>query len=102
EDRNEIAHSKHHEKYLKHPQEIAVLAGGGLDQPITPERLKEVAQIVEQLQGKTDGRSQMQAKLANMWLLVADNANWTGEKSKKHVDSFARGYMINQLDQFMK
>ncbi len=98
--------SQRHEKYLNHPQEVQMLQvkhGDMVLRPFSYHTLQKMARIVEQDGKKSDGPSQMRAKLANMWLLVADNENWTGHTKKgDYVNEHQRLYMLCKAASFIE
>lgn len=96
----EAEKSGHKTKYSEHPEEIAVLRTKGMRQEITPARIREMAELYEKNIGKHDhAPAMMEAKLAHLWLMVADNSNWT--KTTERIDEEVRAFLLNNVEQLI-
>ncbi|MCE9625394.1 MAG: AAA family ATPase, partial [Deltaproteobacteria bacterium] len=84
-------------RYLQHPEQVSVPLAG---EKILPEHIQSHFKIYEESRQKSDPLNQVRAKLANFWLLVADNANWRHEEGSASFEERAR--LLVKIEAFLK
>jgi len=103
-DGREQAFSKQDDKYLYSPDEVQMLRvqrGDEWVRPFSPLTMKKMAQLAADESKKNNPASQLKAKLAKLWLSVADNENWT-HKRGDYVSPNQRLYMLAKLSAFIE